>query len=418
MRIAVIGSGISGLTAAYLLAPHGEVTLFEQEKRLGGHANTALLRSNDETIAVDTGFMVFNPGKYPNFVALLTELGVETQDTNMSFSTSIPGEVEYGSSLRGIFGDVSQTLNPRYLRFLMEILRFNKLGKAFLRDSVTPMRMGEFLDQHSFSKELSAWYLYPMMGSIWSSGVSDLRNFPVRETLQFLDNHQLLSIVGGPQWKTIKGGSIQYVEALSKLLIAEGVHIQLGANIQRVVRTSKVEVHADFVQTFDAVVLATHADEALNMLGDASLEEQTVLGAFSYARNTAILHKDTSFRPKRPGARAAWNYLSRNIDEGGEKISVTYDMNLLQHIPRDFPVFVTLNPQRQVPADRIFSSYKYSHPMANDAARKAQQKMPMIQGNRSTYFAGAYWGNGFHEDGVVSAIQAVRAMNLPIRLKP
>lgn len=415
MRIAVIGSGISGLTAAYLLSPHSKVTLYEKGSRLGGHANTALVQREGQTIPIDTGFMVFNPSRYPYFVSLLQTLRVHTQDTNMSFSVSIPGEIEYSGSIPGILGDVRQLLRPSYIRFISEIPRFNYAAKAYLRENTDALTIGQFLERYRFSRELAAWYVFPMVGSIWSTDTARIHNFPARETLLFLDNHQLLSIIGGPQWKTIEGGSIRYVETLTKKLLDDGVKIRTNQRIQRITR-SPIQVHADVVETFDAIIMATHADEALALLTDKNSNEQDVLGSFSYARNTVVLHNDLSFMPKRQSAWAAWNYHAIDTAAKKEVVSLTYNMNALQHIPASFPALVTLNPQRPVASGAIFETYEYTHPVANSAARRAQKKLPLIQGNRDTYFVGAYWDNGFHEDGVVSAIKAVKTLDFPIRI--
>ena len=417
MHVAVIGSGISGLTAAYLLSPHAKVTLYEKEGRLGGHAHTAIVPVGGKTMPVDTGFMVFNPSRYPYFVSLLQTLGVETPDTNMSFSVSIPGTIEYSSSIGGILGDVRQLLRLAYVRFIVEIPRFNRVGTAFLSEKDDTLTIGDFLKKYAFSEELATWYVFPMIASIWSTDAARIPDFPARETLLFLDNHQLLSILGGPQWKTIGGGSICYVAKLTERLREDGVEIRTDQHIKRITR-SPIQVHTDRVETFDAVILATHADEALSLITDAHADEIDILKSFSYARNTAVLHSDISFMPKRQSAWAAWNYHA--IDTTAKKgvVSLTYNMNMLQNIPTSFPVFVTLNPQRPIAPGATFETFEYTHPMANSAARHAQKRLPTIQGKRGTYFVGAYWNNGFHEDGVVSAIEAVKALNFPIRITP
>ncbi len=416
MRIAVVGSGISGLTAAYLLAPHAEVTLYEKEARLGGHANTAHISWNNRTIAVDTGFMVFNPEKYPNFISLLSQLNVPTLDTNMSFSVSIPDQVEYSGTLSGIMGNIRQLLRPTYLKFLLEIPRFNAAAKAFLQQDNDSLTIRDFLDQRSFSKALAEWYLFPMIGSIWSAGIASIDDFPARETFLFLDNHQLLSIQGGPQWKTIPGGSKTYVTALTRLLCSEGVRVLTNQRIKKITRTP-VCVHADTIETYDAVILATHADEALMLLADSTQKEQEILGSFVFTRNTAVLHRDTSVMPKRHTAWAAWNYHAVHPShKKHETLSLTYNMNLLQSLPNTLPLFVTLNPHIPISEECILGNFEYFHPLINSVARAAQKKLAHIQGVHNTYFVGAYLNNGFHEDGMVSAIEVVKKLNFPIRL--
>ncbi len=414
MRIAVVWSGISGLSAAFLLAPHAQVTLFEKSPQLGGHAHTASVAFGNTTVAVDTGFMVYNPARYPYFVALLSELNVTSIDTVMSFSATIPGQVMYSSDFQGLLGDVRQCTSPRYLRFLYDIMRFNIAAKKFLHQPQKEQLLGDFLQGHHFSPELASWYLYPIMASIWSAGTSALPNYPAYETFRFLNNHQLLNIFTKPQWRTIKGGSITYVEALSKKITAEGVQVRLNTPVTSIKRGADT-VHittAKGSEEFDHVIIATHADEALGVLGDATAAERDILGGFSYSNNHVILHSDTSFMPPQKRTWASWNYLGEG---DSQTVSLTYDMNALQHIPEECPMFVTLNPVRLPKKELTHQTFTYAHPVFNAQARTAQERMAEIQQGR-THFSGAHLGFGFHEDGIASAVDVVQALGFPIRL--
>lgn len=418
MRIAVIGSGISGLSAAYLLAPHASVTLFEQSTELGGHAHTEDVAFGSTTVSVDTGFMVYNPHRYPYFIALLKELNVASVDTVMSFSVSIPGAVEYSSNYQGLFGNPRQLMQPAYWRLLFEIVRFNRLAKKYLKTTgpQDTTMLSDFVKHYGFSRELVEWYRFPMLGSIWSAASEDVSSYPARETFRFLDNHMLLNIFNKPVWRTVRGGSREYVRALERAFTREHVEVRYASPVQRIVRSdSSVAVHTQSgSDTFDKVILATHANESLNILSDASTEEQKILGAFSYSDNEVVLHSDTSFMPRSKKAWASWNF------HGGPKqsrvISLTYDMNSLQNIPQHCPVFVTLNPQKRPDEKLVHKRFTYSHPIFNARAHVAQMHMHTIQGKRNTYHAGAHLGFGFHEDGIQSAARVIEALGLPVRL--
>ncbi len=413
-RVAVIGSGISGLSAAYFLAPYRRVTLYECETRLGGHANTARITIGGQHVDVDTGFMVFNPARYPYLVALFKELNIETLSTDMSFSVS--DRFEYSSSLAGLLSNARQNVSPTYWRLLAGILRFNRAAKKFVRDprSSRTLLLETFLNEHGFSCDVKEQYLFPMMGSIWSSPIGDMGTYTAFDTFRFLDNHLLLDVFTRPLWRTVRGGSRVYVNALEAILLDEGVAIKKAARVERVRRGSSVTVSTVGADTlFDEVVFATHADTARALLTDADAKENDALSAFSYSKNRVVLHSDTSFMPRHRRTWASWNYHPR-LD--GSAISLTYNMNILQHIPATLPCFVTLNPAREPKKELVHGSYHYDHPVFNANARKAQDSLELLQGVRSTYFAGAHLGYGFHEDGIFSAACVIQKMGLPLRL--
>ena len=418
MKIAVVGGGIAGLSAAYLLAPHADVTLYESGNRLGGHAHTARVDFGGVTISVDTGFMVFNPARYPYFISLLRELSIPTVNTVMSFSVSIPGVVEYSSDIGGLFGNPRQLMQPAYWRLLVDILRFNRDAKQYLTRGESSQSLGEFLDAGSYSPWLAESYLFPMLGSIWSAPIRKLRDYSALETFRFLDNHLLLNALNKPIWKTVSGGSVEYVSALSQLIEREGVQVKVAAPVVKISRSSEgVHIRTENGDAlFDKVVIATHANTALSLLSDPTEEERTALSGFSYTDNVVVLHSDPSFMPHSRSAWASWNY--HTARETNETISLTYHMNALQNISSDYPLFVTLNPRTPPRPELLHGTYAYAHPVFDRSARESQQRIAALQGSHSTVYAGAHLGYGFHEDGVVSAVEAVKKLGVPVRLRP
>ena len=417
MRIAVIGGGISGMGAAYLLAPYASVTLYESDPALGGHANTAFISYDGSEIAVDTGFMVYNPSRYPYFVALMKTLGIESVETSMSFSVSIPDAIEYSSVLSGLVHDLSQLMRPDYRRMLYDIVRFNRAAKRYLRDpnADKSLLLDDFLSRNTFSKQFSEWYLFPMMGSIWSAAPETIQSYGAYDSFRFLDNHLLLNIFNRPEWRTVKGGSRAYVSALQKTIAKEGVLIETGTPVlsisrndsSAVVRTKRGE------QVFECVIMATHADTALTLLQDAVLDERNARGAFSFSQTTTVLHSDSSFMPRSKRVWSSWNF---HATKSTNAVSLTYCMNNLQHIPETYPVFVTLNPIRPIKESAVYSTYSYTHPLMNAQAHEGQRALKALQGKNRTYYAGAHLGYGFREDGFVSAVDVVNALGYPIRL--
>ena len=410
MRIAIIGSGVSGSVAARLLASEHEVTLYEANDYLGGHANTVDVEIDGERHAVDTGFMVFNQRTYPNFCRLLDLLGVESQASDMSFSVHCDQTgLEYqGSSLNGLFAQRSNLLRPAFYRMLLDIGRFNRLGRAAVEaDAIETHRtVGEFLELGRFGEEFIDRYLVPMAAAIWSCDPCSIRDFPARFMLGFFANHGLMQLRDRPRWRTIVGGSRQYLRALLEP-IRESVRLSSPiASVARFGGHVEVNTFAGECDTFDQVVFATHADQTLDLLADATADEQRVLRCFPYQSNRAVLHTDTSLLPDRRRAWASWNY--RLAGEGHRGASVTYDLSRLQKIPSAKPLLLTLNANKEINPKSILRTFDYHHPAYSLDSIEAQRQHGTISGHHRSHFCGAYWGYGFHEDGVNSALAVAR----------
>lgn len=407
-RIAVIGSGISGLSAAWLLGKCADVVLYESESRAGGHANTVLApHSVLGPVAVDTGFIVYNDRNYPNLVALLKHLDVPTEDSNMSFSASLRGGAfEYsGSGLAGLLGQNRNAINPRFWRMVADIMRFYRQAPALLeRDDMKAVSLGAYLDANRYSQVFVEDHLLPMGAAIWSTTAEDMRAYPLHAFLRFFVSHGLVLLKGRPHWKTVSGGSREYV---TRLLAAFSGEIRLNSAVSSVRRGASgvtVTDRAGHADRFDDAVIATHADQALAMLADADEEERRLLGAFDYTRNTAVLHSDARLMPKRRQVWASWNYIGEREQDGERPLCVTYWMNLLQNIDASHPLFVTLNPSRAVDPARVIGSFDYTHPLFDTKALDAQRRLWSLQGRRGTWFCGAHFGSGFHEDGLQSGL--------------
>jgi predicted NAD/FAD-binding protein len=412
MKIAVVGAGIAGNTAAYRLRAEHEVTVFEAADYVGGHTHTVDVELEGQCHAVDTGFIVFNDRTYPNFVALLAELGVESQPTSMSFSVSseITGLEYNGTSLRALFADRRNFFRPRFYRMLAEIVRFGRDARGFLASGDETATLGDFLASHGYSRELVADYVVPMTASIWSAPPGSAARMPARFLLRFFANHGMLSIDDRPQWHTVRGGSARYVE---KLVAGHRERIRTRCAVTAVTRTSHGVVVCSRTtepELFDAVFFACHSDQALTLLTDATPLEREVLGAIRYRSNDAVLHTDERLLPRCRRAWASWNY--RVVAGAAETPPlVTYHMNTLQQLAAPAELCVTLNDRGRVAPDRVLGRYRYEHPVFDSAAVAAQARHAEVDGARRTYFCGAYWRNGFHEDGVVSALAAVTRFN-------
>ncbi len=413
-KIAVIGSGISGLSAAWLLDKSADVTLFEADSRLGGHANTVTVeRDGKPPIAVDTGFIVYNEKNYPNLVALFDHLGVPTLETEMSFAAALQGgALEYsGSGLVGLFGQPSNVFRPRFWKMVLDITRFYKAAPHLLDDpTLADKTLGQYLDAHAYSEGFVDDHLLPMGAAIWSMTAADMRDYPLAAFIRFFINHGLVQLTGRPQWRTVKGGSREYI---ARMMAQFSGKVVLESQISGIKRTNegvKVLDRAGHLTMFDDVVIATHADRALSLLSDADEKERALLGDFHYTQNLAVLHSDAALMPKRRAVWSAWNYLSEPGSKGSEELCVTYWMNRLQHLDPATPLFVTLNPSRPIDPNTVIRTFAYAHPRFDAAAMAAQKQLWSLQGRRNTWFCGAHFGSGFHEDGLQSGLAVAEAL--------
>lgn len=405
MKIAIVGTGIAGNVAAYLLAGEHDLTVFEKNDYVGGHTNTIRVEAADGPHNVDTGFIVFNEERYPNFVKLLGRLGVPSQASSMSFSVRCDDSgLEYSNL--SLFAQKRNALSPRYFRMLLDIVRFNKSSRELLLAGDDRVLLGPFLEQHHYSNEFIERFLYPMGASIWSADPLQMREFPARFFAQFFTNHRFLDIFGQPQWRVIKGGSSAY---LGKLTAGFRDRIRLSspvASIRRAKDHVLVTPHGGVPERFDEVVIAAHADEALAMLEDATPNEREILGSFRFQENVAVLHTDKSVMPTRRKAWACWNANVPRKATG--KVSLTYDMNLLQGLRAREEYFVTLNRTEEINPRSVLRTIRYHHPVFSRPAVLAQRRHAEISGQNRSHFCGAYWGFGFHEDGVNSALAVAK----------
>ena len=410
--VAVIGSGISGLGAAWLLSRSCQVTLFEDNDYCGGHSNTVVAETAQGPVPVDTGFIVFNAPNYPNLTALFAHLDVETRETTMSFSASLKGgRFEYsGSGLGGLLAQPGNAIKPRFWSMVRDILRFYQEAPSILLDDAAGQEsLGDYLKRNGYRDNFIQDHLMPMAAAIWSAPTDEMMAFPAASFVRFFINHGLLQVKDRPLWRTVKGGSRQYVK---RLLHDAAVVVRKDTGIVRVRRMADgvdlTDKHGA-VHRFDQVVMASHADQSLAMIEDATDEERSILGAFGYQKNRAILHSDPSLMPRRKRAWAAWNYC-RNGDRPTDPVSVTYWMNALQHIDPGIPLFVSLNPNREPARGLVHYETNYDHPLFDAAAIEAQHDLWRIQGARRTWFCGAYCGYGFHEDGLQSGLAVAEAL--------
>jgi uncharacterized protein len=411
LKIAVVGTGISGLSAAWLLSSRHDVTVYERADRVGGHSNTVSVCVDGREVPVDTGFIVFNRRTYPNLTALFECLQVATEASNMSFSASLDnGLLEYcGTDLSGLFAQRRNLLRPRFLSMLADVVRFYRTAKTD-GDRLDPrMSLGEYLLAKGYGRAFRDDHIVPMASAIWCSSPHDILDFPAASFIRFQENHGLLQWGGRPIWRTVSGGSRSYVE---RLIRPFAEHVRRDAAIVAVRRTKAGVIIRDATgseQRYDHVVLATHADQALAMLEEPSPMERELLGAFRYSRNLAVLHTDTSFMPKRRAVWSSWNYVSETAARH-EGVCVTYWMNLLQNLVTDRPLFVTLNPPRAPAAGKLLHSESYDHPIFNSDAMAAQRRLWLLQGQQNTWFCGAYFGAGFHEDGLQAGLAVAESL--------
>ena len=413
-KIAIVGTGISGLGAAFLLNPDHDITVYEKAARIGGHTRTMTVDHDGEAIPVDTGFIVFNRPNYPNLTGLFAHLGVPTHASDMTFAASIKdGWLEWGlKDLDSLLGQRRNLLRPRFALLVRDVLKFN----AQAHDTVErhpELNVQGLIDKLGLGDWFRRFYLLPMSGAIWSCPPGEMMTFPARTLVQFFANHHLMSFTGQPQWRTVTGGSQEYV---SRLIAPFAHRIRTHCAAVAVTRQDgKVQIKdaQGGSNTYDQVVMASHGDETLALLKDVDREEQDALTPFRYQKNIAVLHRDESIMPRRRRCWASWNYVSDG-DILHPKITVTYWMNLLQGIDQKYPLFVSLNPKREIPDHLVFDRTEFDHPVFDEAAIAAQIRVAQLQSRRGTWFAGAHLGHGFHEDGLASAVRVARGLGAQI----
>lgn len=414
-KIAIIGSGISGLTCGHLLHLEHDIQVFEENDYIGGHTATKDVTIEGEKFAIDTGFIVFNDWTYPNFIKLMDKLGVESQATEMSFSVKNDAEdLEYnGNTINSLFAQRRNFLRPKFYRIVRDILRFNTLCKTIYAEKSAEQfghgTLGEFLTQNSFSNDFNKNYILPMCAAIWSSSLDDIKAFPLAFFLQFFNNHGLLNIADRPQWRTIVGGSREYIEPLTKGF-ADKINLDSGVrSVLRKPQHVEIVLKTGEIMQFDDVIFACHSDQALALLETPSHQQKSILGGIPYLNNEVVLHTDTSILPKRRLAWASWNYLlTGEQGEARAPTSLTYNMNILQRLESDTTFCVTLNNTSNIRPESIVETYQYAHPQFSSATIKAQSRRKEICGIGGIHFCGAYWYNGFHEDGVRSALDVCK----------
>jgi predicted NAD/FAD-binding protein len=412
-NIAIIGTGISGLGAAYLLHPHHAITVYEKGGYVGGHSRTMEVSTDDGVVPVDTGFIVFNYRNYPLLTGLFSHLQVPVSKSDMSFGVSIRnGWMEYGTQqLQYMFAQKRNLLRPAFWRMLSDIMRFNAKAKTYLESDPT-LTLGECLDELGMGQWFRDYYLLAMGGAIWSTPLAQMLNFPAATLIRFFDNHGLLTVNDQPTWHTVAGGSREYVQRLSA---GFADRIRLNCGVSKVVREQDgvrvIDVQGR-EQQYDEVVFACHADQALSMIVAPHTDEQRLLSAFSYQPNRVVLHRDSSFMPKRKKAWSSWVYLSEEYADQSPHVSLTYWMNNLQPLATRQPIFVMLNPSREPDSALVYDDHWFEHPVFDEAAIRAQAAFPAIQGKDRLWFCGAYQRYGFHEDGLASAVSMAQLMGI------
>lgn len=406
LNVAVIGTGIAGMSAAWLLDKQHQVTVYEQNPRIGGHSNTVDAPGGRGPIPVDTGFVVYNERNYPNLTALFEHLDVPTKASEMSFSASLGnGAFEYaGTDLNGLFGQRSNVVRPRFWRMMRDLLRFYREAPEALTDSRTAdLGLGDFLRQGQYSRAFINDHLLPMGAAIWSTTAPEMEDYPARAFTRFFDSHGLLLVKDRPQWRTVDGGSREYVDRLTAPY-RERIRLSGVRSVRRMANKVVVEDHTGGRATYDHVVIAAHADEAFRMLDDADNYERSLLGVWRYTKNRAVLHSDAGLMPKRSRVWSSWNFIEGGKDDVDPSLCVTYWMNRLQSIDPADPLFVTLNPVREPAPGTVIREFEYTHPYFDRAALNSQHNLWSLQGHRRTWYCGSYFGYGFHEDALQSGL--------------
>ncbi len=412
-NIAIVGTGISGLGIAYLLYPHHNITIYEQNNYIGGHSRTIDVHTPDGKIGVDTGFIVFNKRNYPLLSSLFAHLNVPVEKSNMSFGASIHnGWLEYGTmNLKNIFVQKSNIFNIKFLGMIKDILKFNKNAYSYL-ECDPAITLKKCLEELKLGEWFQKYYLLAMGGAIWSTPISSMLEFPAKTFVRFFDNHGLLTINNHPKWYTVKHGSREYIKCITEKF---SDNILLNRGVTKVVRNDdKVAVYDDKgrVENYDEIIFACHADQALKVIENPTEKELSILSNFTYQPNRMVVHSDTSFMPKRKGAWASWVYLSDTQDDNNSHISLSYWMNNLQPLKTHTPIIATLNPTRKLLENLIYDEYWFEHPVFDSGAIKAQEKINDIQGKNRFWFCGAYQRYGFHEDGLWSAVNIAEKMGI------
>ena len=414
MNIGVVGAGVAGLTAAYLLSKKHKVTLIEKEKRIGGHTNTINVKENGKNIGVDTGFIVLNDRNYPNFKKLLNKLDVKLRDTDMSFSyyDESDGFNYAGTGISGYFSQKKNLFSPKHYRFLLNTKKYSKIAaKDVESNNILDETLGEYLTRKEFPIEIIQRFMIPMGAAVWSGSRNDMMNFPAKMFLQFFNNHGILDLNNAPQWHTVVGGSFTYVE---KILDKFAGEIIQGNGAKEIIRKNEkviVTLENEEVLQFDKVICASHADQTFRMIKDLNREEEAVLKPWSYSKNITILHTDSSFMPPSRSAWACWNYVKNKDSDDGDDVSLTYYMNRLQGLKTKNNYLVTLNPTKEIPDGKKIYETVYTHPRYTQASISTQDKIKEVNGSNHLYFCGSYCRYGFHEDGVISAVRVAKELD-------
>lgn len=414
-KVAVVGSGIAGLVCAYFLKPHYDIKVFEKNNYIGGHSNTVNIDYNGKKIAVDTGFIVYNHKTYPNLKAFFELLKVDFEKSNMSFAVKIiEKNLEYaGTNLNSVFAQRKNLFNIKFIQMLLDILRFNKESQKLINNPANiDYAMSDFLKDLQFGDYFKKYYILPMASAIWSTPLDKINNYPAYSFINFFKNHGLLTVSDQPQWYTVSGGSCEYVKKVCSVFSND---ISLNNPVQKISLNAQKKWQVQTSQgneTFDKVIIAAHADQALQMLENPSEKQRKTLHAFNYQTNRAILHSDSQVMPNNKRAWASWVYSSNKNSINNQDLSVSYWMNNLQNIDHNYPLFVTLNPNIEIKKDKIFAEFVYEHPIFNAQAVNMQNQIDSIQGVDNLFFAGAYQSFGFHEDGIASGIRVINKMNI------